>query len=78
MRIALPLTTCTPLLRSEVSSDADWQALLQAIALPSPDGFRANVSPINDPRFAGLAPEAIDIGAWNMAQPSNVWFILAA
>lgn len=49
----------TPLLRTDASRPDRWQELLDAIATPSPEGFRAYVHVIADAAVDGLDEAAV-------------------
>jgi hypothetical protein len=49
----------TPLLRTDPSRPAQWQALQACIATPNADGFLANVKVITDPQLDGLTEDQI-------------------
>ncbi|NJQ04360.1 DUF6924 domain-containing protein [Streptomyces lonarensis] len=55
----LPVTEEVPLIRTDFSDDAVWTAVRDAVLAPHPQGrgevFRAEVEPVEDRRFAGLA-----------------------
>jgi hypothetical protein len=54
----IPETTNTPVLRTEYSDEAAWQAVRAAIEQPG-GRFRANVQFISDDSYAGIAAEAL-------------------
>lgn len=59
-----PYTQHTPVLRTDFSDDAAWQALVAAIEAPvDADGqgveFQASVTPIDDRRFEGFTVEQV-------------------
>ena len=49
----LPETDDTPLVRTDFSDEGAWRELLEAIRMPSDEGFLANLSVLDDPAFAG-------------------------
>ena len=51
----LPETTDSPVLRTDFSDEAAWEAVCDAIREPSPEGFEAYVEFIDDPAFEGLS-----------------------
>jgi hypothetical protein len=55
----IPAAGDTPLIRTDFSDDAAWQALALAAAAPNEDGFRAYLAVIDDRGFEGAAPAAL-------------------
>jgi hypothetical protein len=52
---SLPTTNGTPLIRTDFSDEAAWSSALARIRTPSQgDGFLADVSIVDDPRYDGL------------------------
>lgn len=47
------------LIRTWFGDDAAWAALAEEVRRPSEDGFLANVTPVDDPAFAGLSAQAL-------------------
>lgn len=55
----LPITNASPVLRTDFSDDAVWQAICDDIQSPSPEGFEANVELIDDRIFGGMNPQQL-------------------
>lgn len=41
----------TPLIRTDFSNDSAWKRIIEAVSEPSPEGFLANLNPVNDTRY---------------------------
>ncbi len=52
----LPQGEATPFVRTDFSSDEVWRDVLAAASQESPDGFRAQIEPIDDEAFASANP----------------------
>lgn len=57
-----------PLIRTDFSSDDDWQRVVDEVSKESDivgddDGYTPNIEPISDPGFRSITPEAL-AGAW--------------
>ncbi|MFE4517832.1 DUF6924 domain-containing protein [Kitasatospora sp. NPDC056783] len=50
----LPSGLGTLVVRTDFSDNAWWERLREALATPTEDGFLAEVTPLDDPRFAGV------------------------
>jgi hypothetical protein len=50
----LPITRASPVLRTDFSDQAGWEAICAEIQRPSPEGFEAHVEFIDDRAFDGL------------------------
>jgi hypothetical protein len=59
--ISLPVTEYTPVIRTDFSGPAAWEAARAAILAPGADGalFTAHVEFVDDPGLAGYTPEQI-------------------
>lgn len=55
----LPAAGETPLIRTNFADDAAWRELLEAIAIPSDDGFLANVNALSQKDFEGVPAEQV-------------------
>ncbi|WP_327695185.1 DUF6924 domain-containing protein [Streptomyces sp. NBC_00459] len=55
----LPRTSGTLVLRTDFSGDPAWEALGQALATPSEDGFLPYVELVADARFTGVTAEEV-------------------
>ena len=55
----LPSTSASPLLRTDFTDQAAWDAICDEIGTPSPEGFQAHVEPIDDQAFDGLTMQQI-------------------
>jgi hypothetical protein len=56
----IPKTEQSPVLRTDFSDNAAWEALCQEIQTPEPeDGFRAYIDFISDPEFDGMSVEQL-------------------
>jgi hypothetical protein len=55
----LPMTTASPVLRTDFSNQAAWKAICREIREPSDEGFEANVEFIDDPAFDKLSKEQL-------------------
>jgi len=49
----------TPLIRTDFSDDTAWERVVEAVSKPSPEGFLANLHPVNDRRYAEVTPEQL-------------------
>ena len=58
----------TPLIRTDFSDDAAWQALARAAAAPNADGFRAYLTPVEERGFEGAGPETLRAAAAGSGQ----------
>jgi len=52
-------TECTPLVRTDFSSPSAWREVVDAVHRDWEDGFRARVSIIDDPAYAGWTAERL-------------------
>jgi hypothetical protein len=50
----LPTTSASPLLRTDFSDQAAWEAVCDEIGTPGVEGFKAEVEPIDDKAFDSL------------------------
>ena len=50
----LPTTSASPLLRTDFTDQAAWDAIRDEIGTPGVEGFKAEVAPIDDMAFDGL------------------------
>ncbi len=57
----------TPMVRTDFSDSTKWEALLSEVALENDMGFRANVEPVSDQRFA--AATSTEVVAAHSAAP---------
>ena len=55
----LPVTNDSPVLRTDFSDQAAWDAIRAQIQQPSPEGFEAHVEFIDDRAFAAMSAEQI-------------------
>lgn len=55
----LPKSDRSLLLRTDVSDDAAWTALCEAVQVPSEEGFQARVNCVSDPAYDGLTVEPL-------------------
>ncbi|WP_329791581.1 hypothetical protein V1227_06565 [Lentzea sp. DG1S-22] len=55
MRTHLPATPDVPVIRTDFSDQTAWEQVKAGISWVTPDGFRAHVTYVDDPAFAGLA-----------------------
>lgn len=55
----LPATNASPVLRTDFSDDATWEAICDEMQQPSSEGFEAHVELIDDPKFDGLSKEQL-------------------
>lgn len=53
------MTDCSPLVRTDFSSDEGWREAVRQAAAESEDGFRAELEPIDDRVFEGKDPKAL-------------------
>jgi hypothetical protein len=56
---ALPATHNTPVVRTDYSDDARWEALRTAIETPNEDEFRAYVDYLQAPAYRDLTPQDV-------------------
>ena len=49
----------TPLIRTDFSDDRAWKRIVEAVSKPSPDGFLANLNPVNDPQYDNANPDTL-------------------
>ncbi len=56
-----PSDLATPLLRTDYSDERAWQALLQHISVPSPEGFLATITVVEDPDLDGMSEAEIRV-----------------
>jgi hypothetical protein len=54
-----PITSASPVLRTDFGSEAVWEAICDEIRRPSAEGFRAHVELIDDRDFDRLARQQI-------------------
>jgi hypothetical protein len=59
--LVLPATLGAPVLRTDFTDDAGWEAVHAAARVPSPEGFSPDLTFVSDPAFAGLAPETAGV-----------------
>ena len=55
----LPVSENALLLRTDFSSDAEWNSLCRAVRVPSEHGFLANLDCISEPAFNGFTVEQL-------------------
>lgn len=55
----LPDTRAAPVLRTDFSDQADWEAICVEIQRPSPRGFKASVTFIDDRAYEGLPKDRL-------------------
>ncbi|MGZ2411337.1 uncharacterized protein DUF6924 [Sphingomonas sp. F9_3S_D5_B_2] len=59
----------SPLVRTDFSSDGKWGEILALATAETPEGFRAELEPLEDPSLDGKSPKAlIDAGRWGSAR----------
>ncbi|GHA70984.1 MULTISPECIES: DUF6924 domain-containing protein [Streptomyces] len=56
---SLPLTDDTPLIRTDFSDNAAWQALHTAIMTPNEDGFLAHLHIVDNPAYRDVTTEQV-------------------
>lgn len=49
----------TPLFRTDFSDERAWERLIVKMSEPSPNGFVANIKPINDRRYDNAKPDML-------------------
>ncbi|HEY0311241.1 MAG TPA: hypothetical protein VGC56_01965 [Allosphingosinicella sp.] len=57
----------SPLLRTDFSDEAAWKALIAAVSAPSPEGFRAEIYPVENRDFEGAEADRVAAADWNDA-----------
>ena len=57
--MVLPDTDDTPLIRTNFASDEAWREVVKAATQPSEEGFRANLSLVDDRLFEGADTQAL-------------------
>lgn len=55
----IPESDRTLLIRSDFSDEAAWQRIIEAVSVPSPQGFLANLQLLSDPSFERADAEAL-------------------
>src|SRR4051794_849582 len=55
----LPTTNASPVLRTDFSDNATWEAICEEMQQPSSEGFEAHVELIDDPQFDGLSKQQL-------------------
>jgi hypothetical protein len=55
----LPITSDSPVLRTDFSDQPSWEAVCEAIGQPSDEGFQAYVEFIDDRAFEGLTKQQL-------------------
>lgn len=55
----LPITNASPVLRTDFSDAATWEAICDEIQQPSPEGFEAHVEFIDDRAFDGMSKQQV-------------------
>jgi hypothetical protein len=55
----LPTTNASPVLRTDFSDDAAWEAICDEMQQPSSEGFEARVELIDDRKFHGLSKQQL-------------------
>jgi hypothetical protein len=56
---SLPEADATLLIRTDFSDQTAWQTLLSAVAIPTEDGFLANLHIVDDPAYRDLTAEEL-------------------
>jgi hypothetical protein len=55
----IPNTDDTPVMRTDFSNRAAWEAICKAVQKPSPEGFEADVTFIDDRAFEGMTKQQL-------------------
>ena len=55
----LPMTSASPVLRTDFNDDATWEAICDEMQQASSEGFEARVELIDDRKFDGLSKQQL-------------------